>query len=253
MYKWKVVPLCKEQLLDVDPKDVLFDGDFRLCDVYKAGGGYDKFPDICKKRLGLKIDNAKQFIVQLYGCHLDCYYCYVTPNGVHGRYKEYTTYELYDRFSYAHFGKVQVFHLMGGSPALYIEHWPDLIKPLTNIPHVIFHSDLLLTEKEYDIETLHKISGENCLYAVNIKGLSSEDYRRNTGKDLDWDLFNTNLKNIVDCRVPFYFTFTNPDRNRYNSFVNALKIYYGSDIMEDSFIIDLIDYNAVKEYNKKEN
>ena len=41
-YYWSVVPLCKNQLKDVDPKDILENGLYRLCDTYKSGGGYDK-------------------------------------------------------------------------------------------------------------------------------------------------------------------------------------------------------------------
>ncbi len=38
-YYWSVVPLCKNQLKDVDPKDILENGLYRLCDTYKSGGG----------------------------------------------------------------------------------------------------------------------------------------------------------------------------------------------------------------------
>ena len=40
---WPVVPLCKAQLEDVNPLDVLNDGLYRRCNKYKFGGGYDKF------------------------------------------------------------------------------------------------------------------------------------------------------------------------------------------------------------------
>lgn len=44
--KWKVVPICDKQMKDVNPSDVLNDGLYRKCDVYKGGGGYDMFPSI---------------------------------------------------------------------------------------------------------------------------------------------------------------------------------------------------------------
>ena len=41
MKLFKVVPLCKKQLLEVTPSDILNDGLYRKCNVYKSGGGYD--------------------------------------------------------------------------------------------------------------------------------------------------------------------------------------------------------------------
>ena len=245
MYKWKVVPLCKEQLLDIKPEDVIPGGIFRTCDVYKSGGGYDKFPEICKNRLGRKT-NPKQFVVQLYGCHLKCPYCYVTENGIWNKPILYSSEELLNVF---YMSGCDVFHLMGGSPALYINHWSDIID---NLPYrYVFHSDLLLTEQYYDEETLKAISMPNCLYAVNIKGVTVGDYERNTGTRFDHNMFWANLDNIVKIGVPFYLTFTNPCMIFYDKFVEKLKYTYGDNVMKDSFIIDLIEYNAIKAYGKK--
>jgi len=244
MYKWKVVPLCEEQLLDIKSEDVIPGGIFRTCDVYKSGGGYDKFPEICENRLGRET-NPKQFVVQLYGCHLKCPYCYVTENGVWGKPILYSSEELLSVF---YESGCEVFHLMGGSPALYIDYWPNIID---NLPYrYVFHSDLLLTEQYYDRDTLKAISMPNCLYAVNIKGVTKEDYERNTRVRFDYDMFWTNLDSIVEIGVPFYFTFTNPSMFFYYGFVEKLKYMYGNEVMKDSFIINLIEYDAVKEYNR---
>jgi len=248
MYYWKVVPLCEEQLLDIDPKDVLPGGHFRLCDVYKSGGGYDKFPAIFEKRTGKKT-SVKQFVVQLYGCHLKCPYCYVTPNGIWGKPIYYHT----DALAKAFFttqevlnGKLEVFHLMGGSPALYLEHWPELIDRLGE--DVIFHSDLCLTEKVYDRKILRDIARPNCLYAVNIKGTSYENYRENTGCEADDALLYDNLYSLVVSKVPFYLTFTNPGMNYYQYLLGMIFLHCGNEVLEDSFIIDLVDYDAIKAY-----
>jgi uncharacterized Fe-S cluster-containing radical SAM superfamily protein len=252
MHYWKVVPLCEEQLLDIKPEDILPGKVFRVCDVYKSGGGYDKFPQICKKRLGIKT-NPKQFIVQLYGCHLRCPYCYVTPNGVWGSYTNYTTDLLIKAFRSAERyldTKLDVFHLMGGSPALYIEKWPELIDALSS--DKIFHSDLLLTEKEYSFNTIMDISRPNCLYAVNIKGVTAEDYFNNTGGyEFPLDLFEYNLDLLIKCEVNFYITFTAPDMKNYYKYCQYLKQRFGKNILNDSFIIDVIGYDAVKFYNNK--
>lgn len=246
-YRWKVVPFCEEQLLDIQPEDIIEDNLFRSCDVYKSGGGYDRFPEILYKRTGRKT-NPKQFVVQLYGCHLNCPYCYVTPNGIWGKPKELTSEELVRAFARTN---LEVFHLMGGSPALYIEYWPELIDRLDNRGDFVFHSDLLLTEKRYNRPLLKAISQENCLYAVNIKGVSEKDYKRNTGKDLDSSMFWLNLYDLAYCDVPMYVTFTNPDMREYEDFCNHVRKIAGDHALDDSFIIDIKEYDAVKAYNGK--
>ena len=80
---WPIVPLCKKQLLDINLNDILENGLYRLCNTYKGGGGYDKFPVIYEKRYGIN-PGGNQFVVQLYGCPLKCSYCYVTINGIWG-------------------------------------------------------------------------------------------------------------------------------------------------------------------------
>ena len=245
MYKWKVVPLCESQLLDIKAEDVLPGGVFRTCDVYKSGGGYDKFPSICEKVLGIRT-NPKQFVVQLYGCHLACPYCYVTPDGVWGEYVEHTTVELLHNFSKTN---CDVFHLMGGSPALYLEYWVEIVDRINKINNsCVFHSDLLLTEKEYNFIDLFRSSGPNCLYAVNIKGTDLVNYKKNTNKKLNVNLFWSNFELVVNSGINFYLTFTNPNKQSYPEFVNTVKEKYGNDVMNNSFIIDLIDYDAVKAY-----
>ena len=229
-------------------------GEFRLCDVYKSGGGYDKFPAIFERRTGKKI-NPKQFVVQLYGCHLKCPYCYVTPNGIWGKPIYYDTNNLAKVFfttqkMFRDKFHLDTFHLMGGSPALYIEHWSELIDRLGE--GVVFHSDLCLTEKWYSDEVLESISRPNCLYAVNIKGVSKDNYRENTGcgDDETGFMLASNLNLLVKVGVPFYLTFTNPDRRLLSGYCDALREAYGDDVLKDMLVIDVIDYEAVKAYEQ---
>jgi len=245
---WKVVPLCNKQLRDINKNDILHNGYFRKCNTYKSGGGYDKFPKIAEKRLNMNGNN--QFVVQLYGCSLSCPYCYVTRDGIYGEYKTFTTNELIDCFIES---KQDVFHLMGGSPALYIENWYDIIDKLPK--DKIFHSDLLLVEKKYDIDTLKSISKNNCLYAVSIKGYDEEDFYRNTNvkfnKKLFWNNFDVIINVWINFNLEFYLTFINCNKDKKEMFWHKLCIRYGCDIadmiLEDSFEIDLIDYDALKE------
>lgn len=248
MNKFKVCPIQGRQLLDVDHKDIF--GDFRICNTYKSGGGYDKLPEMIKHLPGVTVefkgDIGQQFVVQLYGCHLRCPYCYVTKDGVFGDYIEYTTQELievYEKSYKRH--DVGVFHLMGGAPALYMDMWPELIDALQDT--VVFHSDLLLTESTYDMNILNNINKHNTIYAINIKGTDSNNYYNNTGKNIDWNLFWSNFDKVMKSNLNVYVTFTNPNMKTIEYFYKIIRLQYGKDIVDNSYIIDIIDYNATKE------
>ena len=239
-YKWKVAPIQGRQLLDVREEDLF--GDFRLCETYRGGGGYDQFPKIFKRRSPSAMgDFSKQFVVQLYGCPLDCPYCYVTRDGVFGKYVEYTTPELIDAFMSS---DTSVFHLMGGAPALYLDKWFEIVDNLPN--NAVFHSDLMLVEKEYKVAWLTRINKPNVLLAVNIKGVTKEDFHRNTNRKLDLDLFWFNMDVVYLSGINFYFTYTNPDMDYLDYFERSLVHRYGHGILRDSYVIDLIKYKALE-------
>lgn len=246
-YIWPVVPLSPGQILDVRPEDVLDKGHFRLCSTYRGGGGYDQFPAIAECR-GLGAGHNRQFVVQLHGCHLDCPYCYVTRAGVWGKPVSYSTPDLVDAFNRT---PADVFHLMGGAPALYIEHWPELIKELEwrGKSGWLFHSDLLLTEKMYTPEVLKLIAHPRTLYAVSVKGLSQMEHYKNTRKPWHNLRFRVNLERLEKHGVPYYFTFTNCDPVLIHTFWNSFERNYGSVACavrkEDSFSISIIDYDAM--------
>ena len=238
--RWRIVPVCKYQALDVRPEDLLNGGDFRRCETYRGGGGYDQFPAICERRLGRRLHS--QFVAQVFGCSLDCPYCYVTRTGVWGRWREYTSERLVRAFE--HSGQ-EVFHLMGGAPALYLDSWHEIVSRLPR--RAVFHSDFLLVERPYRMHTLSYLADhrDSCLFAVDIKGTSREDFERNTRKPYQEELLWANLDRMVTAEVPFYLTFTNPDMSRYSEFCTRLKERFGEGVLADSFIIPLIGYRAV--------
>jgi len=243
MYKWKVCPIQGRQLRDVREEDLF--GDFRLCDSYRGGGGYDQFPRIYSDRHDVPIEGLNsQFVVQLYGCPLNCYYCYVTRDGVFGHSVEYSTEELIEWYRKS---KQAVFHLMGGAPAIYLKHWQDIVKQLD--VSEIFHSDLLLIEGIYKKKWLRPLAKDNVLLAIDIKGVTPVDFYHNTGRKFTYrykDLFWKNFDKVVDSDVNFYLTFTNPALPYLKGFKERLVKRYGDWVLEDSFVIDLIDYDALK-------
>jgi pyruvate-formate lyase-activating enzyme len=244
-YWWSVVPLCKNQLKDVNPKDILENGLYRLCDTYKSGGGYDKLPQILEKRMGLK-GYQTQFVVQLYGCVFSCPYCYVTADGVNGTPQLIKTEELIEAFKRS---GASVFHLMGGAPAIYMYRWGELIDKLSEEnPNAIFHSDLLLHESLYEYEELKEIAKPNTIYAVSIKGFDDYSYYKNTGEKLNSSLVVHNLRRLKKTTgLNYYITFTGLTAEEVKL---AIEFFFiEEDQLKDSFTIDLINYEALKEGN----
>lgn len=239
-YKWPVVPLCERQLRDVNPKDVLCDGLYRRCDIYKGGGGYDKFEAIYRRRYPGNEPLNEQFVVQLQGCPLRCSYCYVTQDGILGKPTKVDTKQLVSDFKQTGY---PVFHLMGGAPAIYLHYWPELGKQLDG---AAFHSDMLLCEGMYDYRDLEKIAAiPNSLHAVSIKGCDEGEYLRNTGVHIPMSLIEYNLDSLVETGVPFYITFTGMSAESIQKFKDKIIPRYKEDVFKDSFSIDLVHYKAL--------
>lgn len=244
MYTWKVMHLCDRQLRDINHKDILNNGLYRKCDTYKGGGGYDKFSNIYKIRTGQDSNYNEQFVVQLKGCPLRCPYCYVTVDGVHnGTYSLISTEQLVKDFNNS---KLPVFHLMGGAPALYINYWKEILERLDK--QTVFHSDLLLVEGEYPKDIIENLASyKNSLYAVSIKGYNAAEFRKNTNVELNEGLFWRNFDMIVDCGLPFYLTYTGMTKQSIESIKEIIIKRYGTEqILDDSFSIDIIKYEALK-------
>jgi organic radical activating enzyme len=244
---WKVVPMSPGQLLDVRTEDLVCGGHFRLCDTYRGGGGYDQLPKICSALLGESGHN-RQFVVQLYGCTLDCPYCYVTREGVWGDYIEYSTQELIDIFLST---EASVFHLMGGAPGMYLRKWPEIIAGLSKCVRSrwLFNSDLLLNESTYSESAIEAIKHPRAVYAVDIKGLTPLEYKYNTRKSFNEELMWKNIITLEKIRPQYYFSFTNVHKSNIDSFWAAFKRLFGEERYEHhrtyAFTIDLINYNAM--------
>lgn len=239
---WPVMPICDAQLQDVNPNDILNDGLYRRCNTYKGGGGYDRFPEIYQKRFGARENLNDQFVVQLRGCPLNCPYCYVTRKGVWGSsWESISTFQLIKDFRNS---KCEVFHLMGGAPAIYINHWIDIIE---QIPDKIFHSDLMLIEHPYDPEVIQKLAQlPNCLHALSIKGYDTDEWMKNTRTAFNLNLMNSNLDILVQYQLPFYFTFTGMSRENIELFKqHILNRYSNPKLLDDSFAIDIVHYKAL--------
>lgn len=220
MKSFPIVPLCEKQLRDIRPEDVLFNGLARRCDTYRGGGGYDQFNTIYEKRFGVSI-NPVQFVVQLRGCPFSCPYCYVTEDGVWGKATLVSPDVLIRMYKES---GLDVLHLMGGAPALHLDLWEDVASVAK-----VFHSDFLLVESDYRKDQLLGLPG---LHAVSFKEFTPESPR-----------VKRNLFALMDCGVNFYVTFTgNPE-----PWKSRLQAMCGEGILEDSFSIEIKNYEALLE------
>lgn len=233
--------------MDVRSEDLVADGLFRVCDVYRGGGGYDQFPRLAAF-FGLGGSHHLQFIVQVQGCTLDCPYCYVTRQGVWGDPLAADAGLLVDWFNTT---PASVFHLMGGAPALYLEGWPLLLEALgrKGKRDWVFHSDLLLNERRpYPDAIIRELRHPRALYAVDIKGLDPDEWKQNTRQDtFPGEMLWENLAVLERHRVRYYITFTNVRLSNRREFWERFRRQFpeAAPLREDqSFHIDVIEYNA---------
>lgn len=237
MFQFPVVPVCDAQRKDVADSHLLTSGLYRSCNTYKAGGGYDQFPAIYTDITGESPANiGNQFVVQLRGCPLSCKYCYVTPAGVWGKETLVSAEKLVQDFKESGCG---TFHLMGGAPASYYEHWYEILDLLpSNVP---FHSDFVLCEKPYQLDVL-KLSARyrNGVYAVSLKG----DLHWYEEQKIKVSLLFDNMELLDNSGIQYYVTFTGMNSKTINFWKRAFS---GICDFHNSFSIGLIEYEALKE------
>lgn len=90
---------------------------------------------------------------------------------------------------------------------------------------------------------------KNSLYAVSIKGSTNEEFKNNTGKDLNKEIFWENIKKINKSKLPIYFTFTGMNDFSINCFKKELEEKFPTDyenLLKDSFDIKLVKYKALE-------
>lgn len=232
-----IVPLCEKQLRDVREEDRVFVNGVplaRTCRTDRAGGGYDQFRDIFLARFGLDT-GPDHFVAQLYGCTHECPWCYITIDGVWGDAVQLKAREIVNLVHYVNEKRratgsrydartgalqdaqpqIQVLHLMGGAPALYLNSWPALYHE-TLKADLVFHSDFLLDEGLYNIHVLECLAGLCKEYPE--RGASHGYYAPSNSGQLHAVSFKpgeplsrlqlANLKALHASGLPFYITFT---------------------------------------------
>lgn len=215
------VPIAKIgeiQKIDIEDSSgiVYYDEIARICTVVKDKKSSDNRGDLVPYRMaelfgGLWEEYNHHFIVQVAGCPLKCPYCYVdnlktdlfmTADELVDKFISFKK-EVELRFSI----KVNVFHFMGGAPALYCDFWKELRDSLDEhgLKEVILFSDVILVENYFTKKTpweyiyLHHFIITGCL-----KGTNKENFIINTGFDLFQQAL-VELKNYIYFKN-FYLT-----------------------------------------------
>jgi len=206
---------------------------FRTCDTNRSRIAC-RFPEYFVERWGWK-PSTRRFVAQLYGCHLDCAYCSIHLEGVWGRHTGYSTAGLITEFTciqdfnWAHqdtIDTLDTFHLSGGAPELYMGMWPALIESLKENAReqTAFHSDLTLSAHRYQSNTLNQLQTlkRNCMFAVNVKGWSPDEYFRLTRKkQFNPALMLDNLEALLGWGIPLYITYTGMAEDSIDRFEQA--------------------------------
>lgn len=258
MNKLSIMPVGKVQSTDI--RDEHKFGYFRICASYKDPNhkkGYDKFPDFATIKFGGNPSFWNyHLIVQLRGCPLKCPYCYVDDEGIEGLTPINLTPEelvLKAKKILNDDNRLNVFHLMGGAPGLYIRFWSEILDVMNkvNLNKVLFHSDIILVEPEIVNSfylNLKKIKNfKNHLIAVCVKGITDENLIENTGiKNLKYYKYFENLNNVISTGINYYITLINPDVKELPNFLDSLIKNWGANIINKIQILQIKPYNVTQ-------
>ncbi len=187
------VPISKigpGQLVDVKRSgDELHDKHFRTCTVLQGDPPVSDIGDtipfhIAKLYGGTWKDWNRHFVVQVAGCPMSCWYCYVDNMRTD---KEFSIEKLVDRFVdfRRQTWKLNVFHFMGGCPGVYSYLWKDIRRCLDRrgLQTVVFLSDVILIEDSLWGQKPWKNIPERSIISVCLKGTNFQNFQLNTGMD----------------------------------------------------------------------
>ena len=220
------IPIAKigeTQKIDIEQSRgiVLHDSYARVCSVYKPTVSRigDTSPHRIAKLFGGRWqDYNHHFVVQASGCPLGCNYCYVEESSPSKNFTAQGLVDLFIQFRSAALdcfrATVNVFHLMGGDPALYCSFWPILRYELDQrgCCKVILLSNTVLVESAVKgVQPWKYLDIHNFVLSGCLKGVNREDFIRNTGKDL-YHVAVSELKHYIRSKN-FYLTLVGQDKS----------------------------------------
>jgi uncharacterized Fe-S cluster-containing radical SAM superfamily protein len=195
----------------------------RICTVVKPDMAFDDRRDTAPQRMaqlfgGKWQDYNQHYILQVAGCPLECWYCYVDNLEADLEMDSIDVVnDFYSHWRQAHRccidGEVNVLHLMGGDPGMYPEFWKELRQEMDareEFQEKVLFSDVIFVENHfYDIKPWEYMDMHHFMLTGCLKGTNRKNFLKNTGKDL----FNKALRELdhyVD-KENFYLSLINYD------------------------------------------
>ena len=250
----KIGPIQKQDI-EKSTGIVYYNDIARICTVVKDQKSHDdrgdKSPFYMSKLFGKHWKSYNNhFIVQVAGCPLKCWYCYVdnlktdlymTPEELVNIFIKFRN-NVKKKFNV----DLNVFHFMGGDPGLYCEAWLEIRKvlDLSGLNDIILFSDVVFVEnyfiKKKPWEYLNKIN--NFILTGCLKGTNRENFLINTGLDL-YEQAIKELKNYINYEN-FYLTLINYD-------TRTLENIYKIIDKERVNLLNVINYEVTKKRKRR--
>jgi len=186
---------------------VLYDGVGRICTIIKSDMAFDDRRDTAPQRMaklfgGSWEDYNEHYIIQVAGCPLKCWYCYIdnlksdlkwdAKDVVHDFFKHW-------RQAYkCNLSEINVLHLMGGAPGKYPQFWKELREEMNyykeeGFDKKILFSDVIFVENYfYNVKPWEYLDLHNFILTGCLKGTNKKNFLENTG----FDLFDNSLKEL---------------------------------------------------------
>lgn len=247
-----MIPISKIGPLQI--RDILaskgivhFDRWARICTVLK--GGHDR-GDNSPHRFAKLFGGAWQqynnhFVIQTACCPFKCPYCYVDNLNNDIQLAPMQLVQMYIKYKMQSPCDVNVFHLMGGAPAMYCEFLPAIRSALdiVGLGDTILFTDTILVEnslygvKPWEYMKLHHFCMVGCL-----KGTDPGDFVKNTGVDM-FDEAMRELSYYIGHKN-FYLTLINYKPSALPGILDLLHRYGARQGQVD--LLKVIDYIASK-------
>lgn len=191
MNEFPISKIGPGQLIDVGRSGVELHSTYaRTCTVLQGDPPISDIRDTVPHRIasvygGTWEDWNRHFVIQVSGCPLKCWYCYVDN---FEQDKMVTAQELVEE--YARFRDkvpdLNVLHFMGGCPGRYAHVWPEIRDCLDHngLENTVLLSDVILVEHwVYGVKPWLNVP-HRTLLSVCLKGTNFHNFLRNTGMDL---------------------------------------------------------------------
>lgn len=222
----------------------------RICTVVKPDRAFDDRGDTAPQRMAKEFggkwqDYNQHYILQVAGCPLKCWYCYVDnlQPDVEMDADE-VVYDFYYHRRQAQKcvinGDVNVLPLMGGDPGKYAPFWPELRRAMnrSGLDQTILFSDVVFVENHvYGVKPWEHMDLPNFMLTGCLKGTNRENFRENAGVDL-FDQSLRELEKYAD-KPNFYLSLINEDEKDLPRILSIIP-------KERIDFLEVVDYEVTK-------